>query len=244
MRRAFAAAVLFLLTFAAAARTSLPAFEPGGAVEAASVIDGTTLKLADGRELRLVGIDTPDATLAKAVLEKLVDGKRLELRFAGNRADRNGRVLAELFANGRWVERELVRRGLARVHGAADNRMGLAALLAVEDQARQKRHGLWRAKRFAVRDAGDAARDAGTWQIVEGTVVDVAHVEDGTFIHFGADWRELLSAHLGRDAEKLARAAGLDAKSLAGARVRVRGFIDGTRRPTIEVTFPEQIERL
>jgi len=24
----------------------------------------------------------------------------------------------------------------------------------------------------------------------------------------------------------------------------VRGFIDGTRRPTIEVTFPEQIERL
>ena len=155
-------------------------------------------------------------TLAKAALEKLVDGKRLELRFAGNRADRNGRVLAELFANGRWVERELVRRGLARVHGAADNRMGLAALLAVEDQARQKRHGLWRAKRFAVRDAGDAARDAGTWQIVEGTVVDVAHVEGGTFIHFGADWRELLSAHLGRDAEKLARAAGLDAKSAGG----------------------------
>ena len=123
-------------------------------------------------------------------------------------------------------------------------RVGLAALLAVEDQARQKRRGLWRRETFAVRDAGEAARDAGTWQIVEGTVVDVAHVEDGAFIHFGADWRTAFRAHLGRDAEKLCRAAGLDAKSLAGARVRVRGFIDGTRRPTIEVTFPEQIERL
>ena len=153
-------------------------------------------------------------------------------------------MLAELFAGGRWVQRELVRRGLARVHGAADNRRGLEALLAVEDAARTARRGIWRLGMFAVRAAGDAARDAGTWQIVEGKVEDVALVEDGAYVNFGPDWRTAFSLHIGRDALKLVRDGGLDPKSLKGARLRVRGFIDGARRPTIEVSFPEQIERL
>jgi len=42
---------------------------------------------------------------------------------------------------------------------------------AVEDAARTARRGIWRFGTFAVRAAGDAARDAGTWQIVEGKVV-------------------------------------------------------------------------
>ena len=132
----------------------------------------------------------------------------------------------------------------ARVHGAADNRSGLAALLAVEAAARQARRGIWRLRAFAVRDAADAARDAGTWQIVEGKAEHVALVEGGAYVNFGPDRRTAVSLHLGRDALKLTRDAGLDVKSLEGVRLRVRGFIDGASRPTIEVSFPEQIERL
>ena len=246
-------AVLLMGLGAAAARTALPDFQPGGAAELRAVIDGGTLALADGRVLRLVGIEAPDparraehdlAARATAALEKLVARKPLELRYAGNGIDRNGHVLAELFAGGRWVQRELVRRGLARVRGAADNRAGLAALLAVEQTARAARRGIWRLRAFAVRDAADAARDAGTWQIVEGKVVDVALVEGGAYVNFGPDWRTAFSLHIGRDALKLMRDSGVDPQSLKGARLRVRGFIDGTRRPTIEVSFPEQIERL
>ena len=36
--------------------------------------------------------------------------------------------------------------------------------------------------------------------------------------------------------------AGLDPASLTGKMVLTRGYIDGTRRPTIAITFPEQIE--
>jgi micrococcal nuclease len=238
--RALAAALLLVVFLGAAA----PDFQPGGAVELRAVIDGSTIALADGRTLRLVGIDTPDGAQAKAALEKLVAGKALSLRFAGNGTDRNGRVLAALYAGKRWVQRELVRRGLARVHGAADNRLGLSELLATEEKARAAKRGLWRLRRYAVREAEDAARDAGTWQIVEGKVADAAQVEGGAYLNFGADWRNAFSIHMGRDAQKLAREAGLDPKALTGARLRVRGFIDGTRRPTIEVSFPEQIERL
>jgi endonuclease YncB( thermonuclease family) len=238
--RALAAAALVVLLGAAAS----PDFQRGGTVVLGSIIDGDTLALTDGRTLRLASIDTPDAAPARAALEKMLAGKTLTLRFAGNATDRNGHVVAELYANGRWVQRALVRRGFARVHGAADNRIGLPELLAVEDQARQAKHGLWRLRRYAVRDADDAARDAGTWQIVEGTVVDAAPVEGGLYLNFAADWKSGFSIHLGRDALKLAREAGLDPKALAGAKLRVRGFVDGTRRPTIEVSFPEQIERL
>jgi micrococcal nuclease len=253
MVRALAAGALLLIATAAVARTALPAFQPGGPVELRAVIDGGTLTLADGRALRLVGIEPPDparraerelAQRATAALQKLVAGKPLELRFAGNRTDRNGRVLAELFAGGRWVQRELVRRGLARVRGAADNRLGLAELLAAEDAARQAGRGIWRLGAFAVRDAADAARDAGTWQIVAGKAEDVALVEGGAYVNFGPDWHTAFSLHIGHDALRLMREAGLDVKALKGERLRVRGFIDGTTRPTIEVSFPEQIEVL
>jgi endonuclease YncB( thermonuclease family) len=241
------------LAAAAVADPAMPDFAPGGAVALARIVDGDTLALADGRMLRLVGIDAPDAARggeadiaarARAALAHLVSGTKLTLGYAGNPVDRQGRVLAELFAGGIWVQRALVADGLARVHGQADDRQGLAALLAAEDRARAARRGLWRLGRFAVRDAKDAARDAGTWQIVEGTVVDVAHVAGVTHVNFGADWRTAFSLRIDRDALKLCRAAGLDPRALKGARVRVRGFIDGRRRPTIAITFPEEIERL
>jgi endonuclease YncB( thermonuclease family) len=245
MRGAALAACCLLAAGAAGARTTLPDFAPGGPVALGAVIDGTTLSLADGRVLRLAGIDVPgDAAPARAALERLVAGKRLDLRYAGAATDRRGRVVAELFANGRWVERALIRRGLARVHGAADNRLGLAALLADEDAARTARRGLWRRAAFAVRDAADASRDAGTWQIVAGTVAEALPWDGGAALVFGPDRAAAFTVNISHESLRLCRDAGLDPLTLAGARLRVRGFIDGTRRPTIAVTFPEQIERL
>lgn len=255
MRRLLLPVLLFLAGAAAAAGAAAPVpdFAPGGAVAAKAVIDGETLALADGRTLRLAGIETPGPALrgegalarrAREALRKLVMGVPLELRYGGARTDRHGRVLGQLFAGGRWVERELVRRGLARVHGEADAREGIAALLAAEAAARKARRGLWRRPAFRVRTPDEAAQDAGSFQIVAGKVASVAAVGGGVRVNFGPDWRTGFSLHIGHEALELCRTAGLDPRTLVGARLRVRGFIDGTRRPTIEVTFPEQIERL
>jgi len=233
------------------ARGPLPDFAPGGPAELRAVIDGVTLALADGRELRLADIETPPtrgeaalARRAKDAFAGLVTGVPLELRYGGVETDRHGRVVAQLFAGGRWVQRELVRRGLARVHGSADARVGLSELLAAEAAARTARRGLWRRPFFAVRTPEDAARDAGSFQIVEGTVADTAFAGGSVRVNFGPDWRTAFSLRIGGDALKRCREAGLDPMQLAGARLRVRGFIDGTQRPTIEIAFPEQIERL
>jgi endonuclease YncB( thermonuclease family) len=236
MRRAALALALGLATAAAA-----PSFAPGGAVTLARVVDGNTVALADGRTVRLAGID---GLAGKAALEKLLAGKTLELRFAETRSDRDGRTVAELYAGGNWVERTLVARGLARVHGTADNRIGLADLLATEAMARRAQRGLWRQRRYRVRDADSAAADAGTWQIVEGTVAHVAMTGGGAYVDFGAAGSGALALHLDRAALALCRQAGLDLRALMDSPVRVRGFIDGTKSPTIDIAFPEEIEVL
>jgi micrococcal nuclease len=240
-----AAAIAACCLLAAGAQAQVPDFAPGGPVTLAAVIDGTTISLTGGQVLRLASIDTPGgAPQTRAALSRLVTGRRLELRYAGARTDRHERVVAELFANGQWVERELVRDGAARVHGTSDNRLGLGELLADEAQARKDRRGLWRLARFAVRDASEAAHDAGTWQIVEGTVAEALRQEGGVQLIFGPDRATAFRVSLDRAALALCRTAGLDPFALAGKAIRVRGFIDGTTRPTLTVTFPEQIERL
>lgn len=232
----------------------LPVFEPGETATVAAV-DGGEIALADGRHVRLVGIEAPHpaaahlrawpyAAEAKAALEKLVVGREVELRFGGNRRDRWGRILAQVFVGTRWVQGELIRRGLARVASAADNRAGVTELLAREARARQARRGIWRDRFYAVRDADEVGRYAGSFQIVEGEVVDTALVEGQLFVNFGADWRTAFSLRLASDALRLFRSEGITAASLKGARLRVRGWVRGGERPIIDITHPEQIERL
>jgi endonuclease YncB( thermonuclease family) len=232
-----------------------PAFESGETAAVAAVVDGGEMILADGRHVRLVGIEAPHpaaaharawpyAAEAKAALEELVVGRAVELRFAGNRRDRWDRILAQVFVGTRWVQGEMIRRGLARVASAADNRVGVIELLAREARARQARRGIWRDRFYAVRDADEAGRYAGSFQIVEGEVADTALVEGQLFVSFGADWRTAFSLRLAPEALRLFRREGIAPASLKGARLRVRGWIRGSERPIIDVTHPEQIERL
>jgi endonuclease YncB( thermonuclease family) len=248
------AAVLLALLVAAAppaAQPSLPPFRPGGPVAVAKIIDGETLVLADGRILRLGGIETPPrraaaalAARARAALARLVARTPLTVAYAGAATDRHGRMVAQLFAGGTWVQQALLREGLARVHGAADERVGLTALLAAEAGARAAGRGLWRDPAFAVRDAAAARHDSGSFQIVAGTVAAAARVGGVVYLNFGPDWHTAFTLRIDHVAAKLCRAAGLDLMKLKGARLRVRGFIDGSIRPVMAVSFPEQIELL
>jgi hypothetical protein len=117
-------------------------------------------------------------------------------------------------------------------------------MLALERRARRARRGLWADPGFAVRRAEEAGRYAGTIQIVEGAVVETARVDRQMFLNFAADWRTGFTVRIGGDALRLFRAEGIDPASYRGLRLRVRGFVDGGQRPSIEVTHPEQVEPL
>jgi endonuclease YncB( thermonuclease family) len=245
MRRAFLALIVL---FVAAAAQAAPAFTEGGAIEVARVVDGETLMLKDERMLRLVDIDVPLrgalAAQAKEALAALIDGQSLAVKFAGNAADRQGRVLAELYAGDKWVQGELLRRGLARVAGTADNRIGIAEMLKLERQARRYRRGLWAEPAYAIVSAAEAGRHASSFALVTGTVAQIVSNSSGVLLVFGVDQHSGFVLSIAPDVVKLCRAAGLDLAALVGKTVLTRGYIDGTRRPTIAITFPEQIEVL
>ncbi len=250
MRRAAALALFLMLPLALCAMPVMADanFAPGGTAQIRDVVDGMTVDLVDGRVLRLVDIAAPmrgaRGRMAKSALATLVSGHLVELRFAGNPRDRRGRVLAELYAGAVWVQAELVRRGLVRVFGTADNRAGVPDLLALEREARRNRRGLWSDPAYAIRRPDEAGKFAGTVQIVAGKVANVLRASGHAYVHFGTDRRRTLSLSIAGPALRLCRKAGLDPRALAGKNVQVRGFIDGPRYPTIFVTYPEQIEIL
>jgi micrococcal nuclease len=225
-----------------------PAFTPGGDVEIRDIVDAITLTLADGRSLRLVGIEAPLhgplGQQAKAALAALIAGDATSLRFAGNPRDRQGHVVAQLYAGSVWVQGELVRRGLARVRGTADNRLGITDLLVLERQARRYHRGIWSDRAYAVLDADDAARFAGTFQLVRFTVTDVARQTGQIFLRSGPDRQSAFALAIDGPALALCRETGLDPVMLKGKQILVRGFIDGRLHPTVAVTYPEQIEVL
>ena len=196
--------------------------------------------------LRLVDIDVPTrgalAAPAKAALAALIEGHALSVKFAGDATDRQGRMLAELYAGETWVQGELLRRGFARVAGTADHRIGLAEMLALERQARRYRRGLWADAAYAIVPAAEAGHHAGSFALVTGTVARVVSNSSGILLVFGADQHNGLVLTIAPDVVKLCRAAELDPATLADKTLLTRGYIDGTRRPTIAITFPEQIE--
>jgi endonuclease YncB( thermonuclease family) len=220
--------------------------------EVAEVIDASSLRLADGDMLRLLAIDTPESEpeLSRAGRKTLVEAiarQPIALRYDAVRRDRYGRRLAHAFtADGLWLQAELVKKGLARVHGDSRNRCGLRKLMAFEAGARDRKSGLWRLPAFAVRAATDGGlhRLAGRFQIVEGKVVESAVVRGFGYLNFGPDHATDFTLVLDKPALAAAAAAGLDIAGLAGAQIRCRGWLEVFDGPRIQVTYPEQIEAL
>jgi len=230
----------------------------GVSAKVVEVVDGDTVVLDDGKEVRLVGIQAPKLPLnrpnfkewplareAKEELEKLVLNQHVTLSYGGARMDRHGRTLAHLHTDdGAWAQGEMLSRGLARVYTFADNRAAAPDLLALEAGAREAKRGIWALNYYRVQDADGKIGPPDTYQLVEGTVVEVADVRGKYFLNFGQDYKKDFTASISaRDAKSFA-SAGMDPKSLKGKRVRLRGWIDERNGPAMDLTHPEQIELL
>lgn len=110
-----------------------------------SVHDGDTLKLDDGRTIRLSGIDAPEITQpygieSRDLLRKLTRKKTIRIETHGN--DRYGRNIGEIFVGKKSINRAMVRRGASwwfRKYAPKDT-----YLRTSEARARKQRNGLWK----------------------------------------------------------------------------------------------------
>ena len=248
-----------LAATAVAAQALPPAdLEPGERQTVVAVIDGDTLVLEDGSEVRLVGIQAPKLPLgrpdfiaqplaqrAKEALEAMTLGRTVALSYGGQRIDRWGRRLAHLHDDtGRWIQGELLTSGLARVYTFRDNRALADEMLDAERTARAGGRGIWGDPFFAVRTIAETEDFIDTFQIVEGEVLDAAVVRGRAYLNFGEDWRDDFTVTVAPKHRRAFEAAGLDLETLAGSVVRVRGWLDSYNGPQIVITHPEQLEIL
>jgi endonuclease YncB( thermonuclease family) len=151
----------------------------------ATVIDGDTVVLADGRHVRLLGINTPergrngapDEPLyreAKRRLNQLVGGERVALVAGVERRDRHGRTLAHLLLpSGRNVQVVLLEEGLAFAVAIPPNIRFLEPYLAAERRARVRRTGLWSEPYYAPQPAATLQRGDTGFRLVRGRVQSV-----------------------------------------------------------------------
>jgi micrococcal nuclease len=249
-------------TPAAHAETVDCALEPGPTRAVARVLDGETLALDDGAEVRLIGALSPrpldaaaDVSLwppereAIAELERLVLGRSVELAFAGRRTDRYGRLLAQVFVRTAgqriWVQAHMLKSGHARAYSLPDGAACMDELLAQERRAREARLGLWDHAAYQIRSAErprELLRWRSSFQIVEGRVVRVASVRGQLYLNFGDDWRQDFTAGVRSSERRHFEAVHRDLRALEGQRVRVRGWIERRAGPAIDVRHPSQIE--
>ncbi|MFN0217710.1 MAG: thermonuclease family protein [Hyphomicrobium sp.] len=237
---------------------------PGPMRTVVRVIDGETLLLDDGVEVRLIGALAPRAadagatagqwppeTVAITFLSELTLGRRVRLAFGGRRTDRYGRRLAHVFLaeGGRtaWVQGALLEAGLARAYGLPESFDCTRELDAHEREARLARRGLWANATYSAMPA-ERPRVVMSRRFrfvrVEGVVRSVTSTRGAIYVNFGADWRTDFTAR----ATKAVTIAHPDLegrlKALDGARVSVRGWIDRNNGPMIDIADPSQIERL
>lgn len=218
-----------------------------GNASVTAILDGRGLRLADGREIKLAGIDVPQTAAGRAALENLVLGKDIALTGPSNTTDRYGRTLAFAFVNGSEtpVQYNLLALGQARVAPFVQDDSCSSVLLAQEQKAREARIGLWADPGYAVRAAGDGPAIKplrGRFSVAEGRVVSVRESGGTIYVNFGRRWSEALTVTILKRHERSFAAAGIEPKSLEGRIVRVRGYVDVRNGPVIEATQPQQIE--
>ncbi|HEX2393114.1 MAG TPA: thermonuclease family protein [Solirubrobacterales bacterium] len=123
----------------------------------ARAIDGDTIEVhLDGRleDVRYIGVDTPETVKPGTPIQcfgerasrfdkRLVTHRRARLVFGVERRDVYGRLLAYVYLGHRFVNAELVRRGLARTLAIPPNTRFAGRFARLQRTAARLGRGLW-----------------------------------------------------------------------------------------------------
>lgn len=120
-----------------------------------SVMDGDTVLLNNGQFVRYIGIDAPEINYknkkadpfgfeAKEKNIKMVSGKSVRMVLGKQKKDHYGRLLAYVYLyNGTFVNREMIKSGLAWVLYKEPNIKFSGELLRFQQTAMSGKRGLW-----------------------------------------------------------------------------------------------------
>lgn len=115
------------------------------------VVDGDTLVLDDGREVRLIGVDAPElypeeqcyGPESKAGLKAWLEGKTVSLEKDVSEVDQYDRLLRYVWVEDSMVNEEIVRRGWARARAYEPDTSHETRLFLAQTIAQTGGLGMW-----------------------------------------------------------------------------------------------------
>lgn len=217
--------------------------EPQGEGRVDAILDGRTLRLSDGRDVRLAGIETPTGDVT--TLTDLVKGRDIRLHGGSDAPDRYGRQTAWLFVDQAEtsVQVQLVTQGAALAAAGSIDAGCVTELHAAEAIARREKRGVWAANVIKNTESpGDILAGIGRFTVIEGRVLSVRQAGSVTYVNFGRRWTRDFAVTIPKRALASFEAAGMVPKSLEHRRIRVRGYVERHGGPRIEASNVRQIE--
>lgn len=137
----------------------LDTLQPGEQGRVVRILDGDTLALNTGLVVKLASLEAPSfgrgdreddvhAEESARILEDLCLGRHVQLYYPGLTRDRYDRAIAHVktiddLGKPHWLNREVARRGGARVRVYPDTAALAGDLLSAEADAQLERAGLW-----------------------------------------------------------------------------------------------------
>lgn len=195
------------------------------------VYDGDTVKLTDGRKIRLIGINTPEmgrretpsepyANDARSALQKILKGRRVSLRYDKDRKDRYGRLLAHLYVNeDDNVEVQLLERGLGTVLTVPPNLWNASCYVAAERRAQAAKNNIWSVPPIESASLAKRSADFSGYKVVAGRILRSERERDTLSLHLDGGLTVYISS---RD---LPYFDGTWPKRVEGVMLQVKGWL-------------------
>ena len=110
------------------------------------IIDGDTIELINGQKLRLKGINAPEKSMqfnqeTTEFVKQLIENKSIKIESHGT--DKYGRTLAYIFIDGKNINKEILKEGLATLYYYEKDKY-YHELKQVEEFARLNQKGIWK----------------------------------------------------------------------------------------------------
>lgn len=196
------------------------------------VIDGDTLRLHDGRTVRLIGVNTPElgrdgapdqvlADRARRMAAQWLEGDVLLLQSGADNKDRHGRFLGSVFrrSDQGLLSEYLVGQGLGWQVTVPPNTLYSDCLKAAELAARAAGRGIWAPGRYPLLVASELVPADAGFQRVRGRVSSVTSSRHAWWLELDAG----LSLRLGHS--DLKNFGSVDIPALTGKELTVRGWL-------------------
>lgn len=235
------------------ASTLCPASSIDDSAMVRSVSDGDTLRLEDGRKVRLIGINSPElgrdnrpaqplAQHAKTALYRLLaeSGNRINLQYGAERFDPYQRTLAHIYlTDGRSVQASLLEQGMATAYTTPPNAERSDCYQQAEQIAMQQRRGVWALAEYQAKNLHQLGPHDEGFRRVRGRVSRIDRSSNATWIMLS----EKLKIRIASNDMLYFNQPWL--QSLAGREIEVRGWLHPEQnRYFMQLRHPDALQVL